>query len=289
MTHPPSCVYVTHLVAPKYGSTPAECEDAVFVLPDRSHDEMLREPLTVGVCDGATESALAKNWAALLARTVAEEAMRLPDLLEQGPAFEQFAASVVDRWDPWLAQYTKERVEDGRPLKWYEHTKLAEGAFATLLAVRVDPDAEPRAEADASDDGEPTPGWRWRVAALGDSCLFHLRDDRLLTSFPVEAADDFGTVPDLFGSRNHDAALLAERTRFLQGDCLPGDRLVLATDALAAWYLSAPDRLAAVRELLEFSGPDDLDRFGDWLNGLRERKQLRNDDVAVVRIDFEGR
>ncbi|MBQ1104479.1 hypothetical protein [Streptomyces sp. 404i] len=289
MTHPPSCVYVTHLVAPKYGSTPAECEDAVVVLPDRPHDEMLRGPIAVGVCDGATESALAKDWARLLAHTVAEQAMQLPDLLKPGPAFERFAASVVDQWDPWLAQYTKERVEDRRPLKWYEHTKLAEGAFATLLAVRVDPDAEPRADADAAGDDEPSPGWRWRVAALGDSCLFHLRDDRLLTAFPVEAADDFGTVPDLFGSRNHDAALLAGRTRFLEGDCLPGDRLVLATDALAAWYLSAPDPLAAVRELLEFSGPDDLDRFGDWLNVLRERQQLRNDDVAVVRIDFEGR
>ncbi|MFE3369696.1 hypothetical protein ACFXOK_08855 [Streptomyces sp. NPDC059173] len=284
MTHPPSCVYVTHLVAPKYGSTPAECEDAVVVLPDRSHDEMLREPLTVGVCDGATESALAKDWAGLLARTVAEQAMRLPDLLKPGIAFEQFAASAVELWDPWLAQYTKERVEDGRPLKWYEHTKLAEGAFATLLAVRVDPDGEPGAGADG-----PSQGWRWRAAALGDSCLFHLRDDRLLKAFPVAAADDFGTVPDLFGSRNHDAALLTERTRFLEGDCLPGDRLFLATDALAAWYLAAPDPPAAVRDLLEFSGPDDLDRFGDWLNGLRERQQLRNDDVAVVRIDFEGR
>jgi hypothetical protein len=41
--------------------------------------------------------------------------------------------------------------------------------------------------------------------------------------------------------------------------------------------------------LLEFSGPDDLSRFVDWLNGLRDGQQLRNDDVAVVRIDFEGR
>ncbi|MEV0883603.1 hypothetical protein AB0J03_07180 [Streptomyces microflavus] len=284
MTHPPSCVYVTHLVAPKYGSTPTECEDAVVVLPDRSHDEMLREPLTVGVCDGATESALAKDWARLLARTVAEQAMQLPDLLKPGPAYEQFAASAVDQWDPWLAQYTKERIEGGRPLKWYEHTKLADGAFATLLAVRVDPDDGPRTETD-----DPSPGWRWRAAALGDSCLFHLRDDRLVKAFPVEVAEDFGTVPDLFGSRNHDAALLADRTRFLEGTCLPGDRLFLATDALAAWYLSAPDPLAAARELLEFSGPDDLDRFVAWLNGLRERQQLRNDDVAVVRIDFEGR
>jgi hypothetical protein len=133
------------------------------------------------------------------------------------------------------------------------------------------------------------PAWRWRAAALGDSCLFHLRDDRLVRAFPVGAAEEFGTAPDLFGSRNHDVALLACRTRFIEGRCRPGDRLLLMTDALAAWFLSAPDPDIAVRQLLEFSGPDDLSRFVDWLNGLRDGQQLRNDDVAVVRIDFEGR
>ncbi|WP_327258647.1 hypothetical protein [Streptomyces sp. NBC_01240] len=284
MTHPPSCVYVTHLVAPKHGSTEAECEDAVVVLPHRSHDHMLREALTAGVCDGATESALAKDWARLLSRAAAEHALERPDLLSGGVAFEEFASSAVDQWEPWLAQYTKERVADGRPLKWYEHTKLAEGAFATLLAVRVDPDPGPRPDTD-----ESAPAWRWRAAALGDSCLFHLRDDRLVLAFPVEAAEEFGMNPDLFGSRNHDAELLTRRTRFTEGRCRPGDRLLLTTDALAAWFLSAPDQVAAVRQLLEFSGPDDLGGFMDWLNGLRKSQQLRNDDVAVVRIDFEGR
>lgn len=139
MTAPPSCVYVTHLVAPKYGSTEAECEDAVAVLPGRPHDYMLREPLTAGVCDGATESALAKDWARLLSSLVAEHAMERPDLLVGGAAFEEFLASAVAQWDPWLAQYTQARVAEGRALKWYEHTKLAAGAYATLLALRVDP------------------------------------------------------------------------------------------------------------------------------------------------------
>ncbi|TXS49616.1 hypothetical protein EAO72_01585 [Streptomyces sp. or43] len=284
MTQPPSCVYVTHLVAPKHGSTQAECEDAVVVLPDHPHDHMLREPITAGVCDGATESALAKDWARLLSRAAAEHALERPDLLQGGHAFEEFAASVVDQWEPWLEQYTKERVADGRPLKWYEHTKLAEGAYATLLTVRVDPENVSETDAEAF-----SPAWRWQAAALGDSCLFHLRNDQLVEAFPVGSAEEFGTVPDLFGSRNRDAALLAGRTRYTGGRCLPGDRLFLMTDALAAWFLSVPDQAEALRELLEFSAPDDRGAFVDWLNGLRERQQLRNDDVAVVRIDFEGR
>ncbi|MFE2164529.1 hypothetical protein ACFXB3_05585 [Streptomyces sp. NPDC059447] len=273
-------MYVTHLVTPKHGSTEAECEDAVAVLPDCPHDFMLREPLTVGVCDGATESALAKDWARLLSRAVAEHAMARPDLLAGGTDFEEFLASAAAQWDPWLAQYTQERVAEGRPLKWYEHTKLAAGAHATLLCVRIDPDPD-------TDGSEPA--WRWQAAALGDSCVFHLRDDQLAQAFPVTVAEEFGTAPDLFGSRNRDVALLASRTRFTEGRCRPGDRLFLMTDALAAWFLSAPDQGSAVRQLLDFSGPDDLGGFMDWLNDLRECRQLRNDDVAVVRIDFEGR
>lgn len=287
MTTSLSCVYVTHLVASKYGSTEAECEDAVAVLPGCAHDDMLLGPLTAGVCDGATESALAKDWARLLSRTAAEQAMECPELLAGGAAFETFASSAVARWEPWLAAYTRARVADGRPLKWYEHTKLAEGAYATLLTVRIDPDPGPGPSPDPVT--AESAAWRWQAAALGDSCLFHLRDDRLLQAFPLATADAFGTAPDLFGSRNHDAGLLARRARFARGRCEPGDRLFLMTDALAAWFLTAADQRSAVRELLDFSGPDDLDAFRTWLDGLRERRQLRNDDVAVVRIDCEGR
>lgn len=241
---------------------------------------MVREPLTVGVCDGATESALAKDWARLLSHTAAEHAMAQPDLLAGDTTFEGFASAALSQWEPWLLRYTKARHAEGRPLKWYEHTKLAEGAYATLLTVRVDPSSHP-------DTTEPA--WRWRAAALGDSCLFHLHDNRLVQAFPVSSVEDFGTTPDLFGSRNHDVALLARRTRFTEGQCRPGDRLLLMTDALAAWLLSAVDQEDAVSQLLEFAGPDDLEGFKNWLDGLRNCRQLRNDDVAFVRIDFEGR
>ncbi|WP_237330390.1 hypothetical protein [Streptomyces sp. BA2] len=72
--------------------------------------------------------------------------------------------------------------------------------------MRVDPDSDFHPDASA-------PAWRWRAAALGDRCLFHLHHDRLAQSFPVVAVEEFDTTPDLFSSRNHDVALLARRTR----------------------------------------------------------------------------
>ncbi|MFJ4657042.1 hypothetical protein ACIP5Y_37745 [Nocardia sp. NPDC088792] len=279
-------LYVTHLIAPKHGCTAAECEDAVCVLPDLPFDELIEGPLAASVCDGATESVLAKDWARLLAAVSVAKALPDPGFFAPGTAYEEFAAEVVGRWDPWLAEYAGGRAAAGRPLRWYEQAKLAGSTFATMLTVRVAPGDSPggpEAEAGA------TPEWHWHAAALGDSCLFHIRDEALIRSFPIESAEDFGTTPDLFGSRNHDTALLTARTRFDTGTCLPGDRLLLMSDALAAWLLAAGDPGAALRELLEFGGPHDTPGFAEWLGKLRARQDLRNDDVALIRIDVEGR
>ncbi|MBT2488673.1 hypothetical protein J7E96_09075 [Streptomyces sp. ISL-96] len=272
-------LYVTHLVAPKHGSTEAECEDAVHVLP-RHHpfDELIDGPMAASLCDGATESVLSKDWARLLAEASTQWALERTEFFGRGTDFEEFAAAAVGQWEPWLKNYTRARDEEGRPLKWYEQTKLTAGAHATMLVARLVPDPV-----------RPSAGWRWQAAALGDSCLFHIRDDKPLRSFPVERPEDFDTVPDLFGSRNHDTGLLAARTQFAEGRCEPGDRLLLMTDALAAWFLSASDPVRAFHQLLEFGGPHDAAAFAGWLGGLRESHVLRNDDVAVIRIDIEGR
>ncbi|MGV9677315.1 hypothetical protein ACWDSJ_18715 [Nocardia sp. NPDC003482] len=269
-----SGLYVTHLVVPKRGFTATECEDAVCVLPQIPFDVLTSSPVAVSVCDGATESVLSKDWAALLAAASATRALSDPKFFGTGAAFEDFAAEVVARWDPWLAEYSADRAAAGRPLAWYEQSKLAGSTFATMLCVLVTPDRGT--------------GWRWQAAALGDSCVFHIRDELPLSAFPVQSAEEFGTNPNLFGSRNHDTALLLERTEFTDGICIPGDRLLLMSDALAAWFLAASDPTAALRELLEFGGPHDSSRFSDWLDDRRDRQELRNDDVALIRIDFEG-
>ncbi|MFH8610254.1 hypothetical protein ACH4D5_22515 [Streptomyces sp. NPDC018029] len=270
-----SGLYLTKLLAPKNGSTEAECEDAAHVVPAPLFDELVDAPLAVGMSDGATESVLAKDWAHLLARSAAQHAWENDNVFGAGSSFESFARSAVSLWEPWLEKYTAERTTRGNPLKWYEQAKLTAGASATLLMLRMDP--------------TPGGGWRWRCAALGDSCLFHVREGKVLRSFPVQEPDEFGVTPNLFNSLNHDSALIAARTLFLEGACEAGDRLLLMTDALAHWFLSATDHAQVLGELSEFSGPHDGPRFTDWLQKLRSEGALHNDDVAVVRIDVEGK
>ncbi|MGW1615632.1 protein phosphatase 2C domain-containing protein [Streptomyces sp. NPDC002285] len=269
-----SGLYVTRLLAPKNGSTEAECEDAAHVVPAPRFDELVDAPLAVGMSDGATESVLARDWAHLLARSAAQHALEDEHVFRSGPSFESFARTTVSLWEPWLENYIATRAAQGNPLKWYEQTKLTAGASATLLMLRMDP--------------VPGGDWRWRCAALGDSCLFHVRDGKVLRSFPMEKTDEFGVTPRLFNSLNRDTALLSARTLFTEGVCEAGDRLLLMTDALAHWFLSATDHARVLGELSDFSGPHDGPRFSDWLQELRAEGALHNDDVAVVRIDVEG-
>jgi hypothetical protein len=154
---------------------------------------------------------------------------------------------------------------DGRPLAWYGEAKRDEGAFATFLGLLVE-------------DG------RWRALAVGDTCLFQVRQDRLIEAFPVPRAEDFDNRPRLLGSR---PAADARREPHAEGrgDWQPGDHLLLMTDALAHWFLRGHE--AGERPWKELmglpAGSAANAAFAGWVED-RRRRDLRNDDVTLVLI-----
>nr|WP_238361903.1 protein phosphatase 2C domain-containing protein [Actinopolymorpha pittospori] len=267
-------------MAPKHGNAPDECEDALYVRPDVAVDVLVDGPIVAAVCDGASESMLAGQWANILAAAALDHASASLDFFGASDEFRDFAAEVVFEWSLWVDDYVAQRVQQGRPLKWYEEAKLPQGAFATLLVVHV-------ASESAADDSP----YVWRAAALGDSCLFHVRDDKIIATFPVQDSADFGVTPDLFGSVNRNGRLLAERSRFLEGTCEAGDHLFMMTDALAAWFLRCRDLgdvRQAIHQLRELDKGNDLQPFLDWISTLRATGDLRNDDVSLIHIDIQG-
>src|SRR5205823_4284926 len=72
---------------------------------------------------------------------------------------------------------------DGRELPWYAEEKREQGAFATFLGLTLK----------RGDDGGP--GGRWKARAVGDSCLFQIRSERLIQAFPLTNANEFGNQP----------------------------------------------------------------------------------------------
>lgn len=271
---------VQRFLVPKTGSSPDECEDAIDVSPSRDASSLF-----AAVSDGASESLLAGAWARQLVQgavasmaAAAEEPEAGQDGLS-GAFVEDLLARTVDQWDGYISDYQAERAARGRPIAWYEQPGLDKGAFATLTGVHM------RATPAVPDAPGAVRAWSWRAFALGDSCLFHLRDGRLITSFPVTDSHGFGITPQLLGSRNRDAALIAARVSTAAGELLAGDELLLATDALAAWLLSHPeiDSGGAGKQLGNLA---DLDHelFTEWVQNERDKSRMRNDDVALIRM-----
>ncbi|MGW6522591.1 hypothetical protein [Streptomyces sp. NPDC054962] len=193
---------------------------------------------------------------------------------------------LAGHWERWLARYIDQRVTDGRPLKWYEEAKLASGAFATLLAVRLEyGHSQPVYE--GKEDGS------WHAAALGDSCIFQIRGNEIISLFPVESSADFGNTPSLLGS-NANRELVCRRTAFLDGSFKHGDEFFLMTDSIAAWFLSTvekthPSELKGILDQLRgFSRTENRSAFESWLSSLIASGTLRNDDVTFMHIRTSG-
>jgi hypothetical protein len=148
------------------------------------------------------------------------------------------------------------------------------GAFATLLGVEL------------RDTGAGTESGSWHSFAVGDSCLFQIRDDTLLTSFPLEREDEFTSSPVLISSNLPRNEPVWDAVRVLEGDWRAGDEFLLMTDALAAWFVTLHE--AADRPWNMLIGltedPDVEVVFSQWVNEMRQEQSLRNDDVTLIRV-----
>ncbi|QFG22992.1 protein phosphatase 2C domain-containing protein [Actinomadura sp. WMMB 499] len=258
---------------PKSEHTADELEDACW--PRESTGAVAVPVLRLALADGVSDSYLAGAWAREIVRAFGTRAP-VSATIDAGE-FTEVLQRLCAAWQPRLRRYV--RVErENRDLPWWEKRKLSSGSAATVLAVCV--------------HGDGT----WTAAALGDTCVFHLRDRRVLRAFPLEDARRFDSAPDTVGSVGvADWAALGRRVRLHRGTWSPGDTFVLASDALAEWALrtGSPWReLDAVVDA-ETDGPggpgepDGRGTFSRWVAGLRTTGAMRDDDVCAVRLTLE--
>ena len=250
---------VSSLWVPRTGCGPSEYQDAYY---PRVPGERRGQRLRFALADGATESLLSGRWADLLVRSYC----RCPD--------RQLAGALYTAREVWNRQqltYPQEREDAGRPIQWFEERGLAQGAHATFLGLQL---TSARTGAKQG---------TWSAVAVGDTCLFHLRAGRLLASFPIDRPERFSSSPPLVTSRRNGHP--QDRVEAARGDWRDGDTFVLATDALAHWFLGAAlSRSHPARELgvAASGGPA---RFGAWVEELRSRREMTDDDVTVMTVD----
>ena len=204
-----------------------------------------KETGRVAVCDGASEGWGSALWARHLA-----------DALVTMPAQPQ-------TFSAWLAKVRQSAVTIAPPVvSWYAETKQADGAFATLLSVVFSPG-------------------KYHAVAVGDTSLFHLRDDKLVARFPVEKSSDFGNQPALVGSAGGEI-----EPDWFAGRCESGDRFYLLSDALAEWFLRNAEGGECPWQVVDAvtSAADAQAEFADWVQSLRAKRTMKNDDTTLVRV-----
>ncbi len=188
-----------------------------------------------GWCLAIADGATETVYAGLWARMLVEAFTEAPG--------EDWLARARRRWQT--------RLPKGRQVPWYVEEKMMHGAWATFLGVFLYADGHLQA------------------FATGDCCLLHYRHNRQLSTWPVEHAEAFSHRPDLLSSScSKDVPALLQ----YQSRCEPGDRLVLATDALASCLMQ--DRRTP-------RWPDES-AFAQWVQRARVQGTLRNDDVTCM-------
>jgi hypothetical protein len=151
----------------------------------------------------------------------------------------------------------------GRPRPWHTLEHARKGAFASLAAVEV------------SLDGS----LEWWGVTLGDSCVIHIRGNRLLSSFPCQRPDDFDNQPTLISTQDERNDSLDANFFYRGGKGEHGDVLLLTTDAFAAMILGAPGQIEGLRTAL-----GSAETFSGFVAQARATSELRDDDVAVLAI-----
>ena len=217
-----------------------------------------RRTARVAVSDGASESAFAREWANVLVDAFVSRPPDTCGLTED--SMRDWLTAAQEKWCadvPWNL------------IPWHGEAKARAGAFATLLGLTV-----------GTREGSSR-RLSWRAVGVGDSCLFVVRDDRLWLSFPLEDAAQFDNSPTLVCSNPDKVGELWDNVHQSGGECVVGDLFILASDALACWFLGRNAEGEKPWKTLLALGAS---VWTDWVEEQRHSGLMRNDDTTLVII-----
>jgi len=236
---------------PKKGLTEEQYEDAFF--PEQVFRRDLRS-FRCAVADGATESVFSREWALLLVRAFGRGKLRIKHLQQA------WNRAVRDR--------------SGSSGAWYVQQKKAAGAFAALIGLSF------------HDRSNGVPGGTWRALAVGDSCFFQVRNEKLVTSGPITNAADFGNNPYLVATNKMGPLKRGQpHVDVMSGTWECRDSFYLCSDALAQWICEEIAQGRPPWQLLREIGGEGVAPFPQIVTLLREKHGMKNDDTTLLRVE----
>ncbi len=248
---------------PKAGRSFVDCEDAYF--PGELHSLQLYEinhdqtdVFRASVSDGATDSIFSKLWAQLLAFGYGAGKW----------ASDITADSVMQEQSAWLDFLAKQQ------LPWYAEEKAELGAFAAMVGLTLFNQSK-----------------QWTAMALGDCCIFHIRNGECLKSFPISSSSDFSNFPLLLCSvAERNSNVFESKQVVLDGTWQTGDQFALMSDTVACWFITQMEQGNAGPTIAALDSANSLDAFVSLINHARTTKGgdgnvlMRDDDVTVTLV-----
>jgi hypothetical protein len=217
------------------------------------------------VADGATEAYDSVRWVDQLVTSFTARADPAAAPRLEPAAMRAWFARMQHRWELDSPGVFEDIIEE---------RKYAEvGSFATLLGC----------ELTGLDGMQP----RWHAVALGDTVMFHVRQDRLIAAFPPLGPDDFGSRPDGVHTLRSELDRMSGRLLFSHGALAPDDLLFAATDAMAHWIIraAARDEKKLWVVLTALAHPANFAHLvHDQRRASNKAERMKNDDVTLLRL-----
>ncbi|MEM3341420.1 MAG: hypothetical protein QW728_01875, partial [Thermoplasmata archaeon] len=118
-----------------------------------------------------------------------------------------------------------------------------------------------------------------------------VRNGNLVLSHPLKASKEFNSTPALISTLSARNIYLKNHLRIETGEFISGDRIYLMTDALSCWFIREFEKgeqpWKNIENLLKTktSQEERNKRFISWVEHLRKKNELQNDDVTLLYIE----
>jgi hypothetical protein len=212
------------------------------------------------IADGAGSSSYAAQWSTSLVEMSVVDPLYSADPAELSGWLKRARSRFLDSVP----------VIDTSVLSPHQRELLRRGAFSTFLQVRF--------------EKLQTGKLRATCLAVGDSCAFLVKKtEEALRMFPALKGHSFDRPPALLGSSSdlfNPVRTLVQSSVWELG---VGDRLVLATDAVARWLADHPEPKGMVEEILTM----DSSFWAQRIDDLRRSGSIGNDDSTVLAMEIE--
>ena len=215
------------------------------------------------MCDGATSSFSARDWAnALVGKFAVDDGLSEKDRV-------------------YAAAKEYETKHPPTAMAGMDHSAIEafkRGSSATLLLVEQDKDNRSLLH----------------ITAVGDTCCFVVDNRcRILKAFPLENAGDFSTsaylitvtfegLKQLFDERT--SSFYWKRTDIDMNE-FSDTMLLCATDAVSQWIVSNKDRPNAIARLIKAVKATNPRKFAGFIEYERSRNKIPVDDSTAVLLE----